>query len=81
MTKTAELEDVAAHLAEWLQQVAAGHEVVITHSSKPVARLLSATRSESTSKGFLDLPVFHGHQVLTPNFTSAEIADEMWSPT
>ncbi len=78
MTKTAEIQDVAAHLSEWLQQVASGHEVVITQESKPVARLVATGNTPVVSSGFLGLPVFHGHQVLTPNFSSSEIAAEMW---
>jgi prevent-host-death family protein len=50
MTKTADVKDVAAHFAEWLKEVAAGHEVVVTESGRPVARVVRpAATSRETS--------------------------------
>ena len=42
MTKTADVKDVAANFTQWLKEVAAGHEVVVTENDRPVARVLAA---------------------------------------
>jgi antitoxin (DNA-binding transcriptional repressor) of toxin-antitoxin stability system len=41
MTKTADIKDVVANFTEWLKEVAAGHEVVVTENDHPVARVVS----------------------------------------
>ncbi|MBX3747158.1 MAG: type II toxin-antitoxin system prevent-host-death family antitoxin [Verrucomicrobiae bacterium] len=87
MTKTADVKDVAANFTHWLKEVAAGHEVVVTENDRPVARVLAAAEEarslpqpagQPTTPAPLGLPVFHGHKVLTPHITSAEIAEEMF---
>jgi prevent-host-death family protein len=40
MTKTADVNDVAAHFTDWLKEVAAGHELVVTQNNRPVARVV-----------------------------------------
>jgi antitoxin (DNA-binding transcriptional repressor) of toxin-antitoxin stability system len=86
MIKTADVQDVAARFTDWLKEVAAGHEVVVTENSRPVARVVApvAARPLATRTGqpvtlsVLGLPVFHGREVLTPQVASAEIAEEMF---
>jgi len=44
--KTAPVSDLKAHLSEYLNQVKAGMEVLITDRGKPVARLVPISRSK-----------------------------------
>lgn len=78
MIKTAEVHEVAAHFTDWLRQVAEGHEVIITERSHPLARLVAAESSPRKHSSPLDVPPLRGAKVLTPNISSAEIAEEMW---
>jgi prevent-host-death family protein len=86
MIKTADVQDVAARFTDWLKEVAAGHEVVVTENSRPVARVvapaevrpLASPASQPITTSVLGLPVFHGRKVLTPQITAAEIAEEMF---
>jgi prevent-host-death family protein len=54
--KTAAISEIKARLSEYLDQVKAGEEVLITDRGKPVARLspLAKTRSVATSVLFLE---------------------------
>lgn len=76
-----EAQEIAAHFPEWLQVVADGHEVVITHEAKPLAKLITAGIGHHTFASPLDAPPLRGAKVLTPNISSAEIAEEMWGGT
>jgi prevent-host-death family protein len=78
MTVTAEVE--SAQLAELLKEVQAGNQVVLTEKNEPVAIITPAPRQEPDRPrpSIKDIPVFHGHKVLTPHFTNGEIADEMF---
>ncbi len=80
MTKTAEAGELAAHLMEFLDDVKAGHEVLVTRGQQPVARLVSMRpEPPSRPRSILDLPSFKGHRVLTPVITQAELAEEMFA--
>jgi len=46
--KTTAVSELKAHLSEYLNQVKAGNEVLITDRGKPVARLVPASRSDSS---------------------------------
>jgi prevent-host-death family protein len=65
-------------LANLLKQVRAGNEVVLTQDNKPVAKLISAAAGKRVGKKPWKLHSLKGHKVLIPNFTHAEIADEMF---
>jgi prevent-host-death family protein len=65
-------------LAELLKQVQAGNEVVLTQDQKPVAKIVAASAVKRAEKKTWKLHSLKGHKVLTPNFTHAEIADEMF---
>ncbi len=48
--KTAAVSKLKAYLSDYLNQVKAGVEVLITDRGKPVARLVPITRLEATSE-------------------------------
>jgi antitoxin (DNA-binding transcriptional repressor) of toxin-antitoxin stability system len=80
---TIKVEIKDGQLAELLSQVQAGHEVVLTRDQEPVAKLV-AIRQERPVEKLTELREFFktrslkGHRVLKPDFTHAEIADEMF---
>ena len=80
MTKTAEAGELAAHLSEFLDEVKAGHEVLVTRGNKPVAKLVSASEKKISARNFFKVRSFKGHKVLTPVISQAEIAEEMFAP-
>ena len=78
MITTAEVSDVAERLAELVQRVRAGDEVLITQGSKPVARLVPAAKEACAPKAALQIRSLKGHRVLTPIIGQTEIAEEMF---
>jgi antitoxin (DNA-binding transcriptional repressor) of toxin-antitoxin stability system len=78
MTVTAEV--ASAQLPELLKEIRAGNEVVLTEKNEPVAILSRAPRQERSGHrpSVKDIHVFHDVKVLTPTFTNAEIAEEMF---
>ena len=78
MTTTAEVNDFAGRLAELVERVQAGDEVLLTQGSKPVARLVPAAKEQVTSRAALQVRSFKGHRVLTPVISQAEIAEELF---
>ena len=70
----------AAELAELLKQIQAGNEIVVTQDQKPVAKLISTALEKDKTKPVWKLHGIKGHRVLKPDFTHAEIADEMFGP-
>jgi antitoxin (DNA-binding transcriptional repressor) of toxin-antitoxin stability system len=44
MTKTAEAKELAMHLPKFLDEVKAGHEILVTRGQELVARLVPITR-------------------------------------
>jgi prevent-host-death family protein len=78
MTTTAEVNDFAGRLAELVERVQAGDEVVLTQGSKPVARLVPALGKESTPTAEFRFRSLKGHRVLTPAISQAELAEEMF---
>jgi len=71
-------QEAAAHFSDWLRQVAEGHEMIITEHSQPLARLVPAGNVKPKFFSPLEVPPLRGGKVLTPNISSAEIAEEMW---
>ena len=78
MTTTAEVSEVAGRLAEWVQRVQAGDEVLLTQGSKPVAKLVPAAKEECSTGAALRVRSLKGHRVLTPVIRQSEIAEEMF---
>jgi antitoxin (DNA-binding transcriptional repressor) of toxin-antitoxin stability system len=73
MTVTSEIGVVP--LPELIKQVQAGCEVLLTEANKPVAKLVAVMPERTASP--LKIPSFKGHKVLAPNFSHADIAEEM----
>ena len=80
MTTVAEVSEFAGQLAELLKQVQAGGEVLLTQDNKPVARLLPASKKQTGSGTPLQIRSLKGHRVLTPVFSQAEVAEELFAP-
>jgi prevent-host-death family protein len=78
MTTTAEVNDFAGRLAELVDRVRAGDEVLLTHENKPVARLVSASEEATPPQTVFKVRSLHGHRVLTPVISQAEIAEELF---
>jgi prevent-host-death family protein len=78
MTTTAEVNDFAGRLAELVERVQAGDEVLLTQGSKPVARLVPAVKDKAPPRAALRVRSLKGHRVLTPVISQAEIAEEMF---
>ncbi len=76
MTMTAEIG--AGQLAELVKQVEAGNEVILTQGNKPVARLVPAMVEIKKSTVPFIIHSIPGHKVLTPVFSQAELAEEMF---
>ncbi len=79
MTKTAEVKEFSGRLDELIKQVQAGHEVVLTQGSKPVARIVPAAEDENVSPRTIDIRSLKGHRVLTPVISQSDLADEMFT--
>ena len=75
---TADVKEVAGKLAEFVRQVEAGHEVVLTRAEKPVAKLVPASEKDIAPGVPLKFRSLKGHRVLTPVISQAELAEEMF---
>ena len=53
--KTAPVSDLKARLSEYLNQVKAGMEVLITDRGKPVARLVPISRSKNLKESLVSM--------------------------
>ena len=53
--KTAPVSELKAHLSEYLNQVKAGMEVLITDRGKPVARLVPISRSKNLKESLVSM--------------------------
>ena len=78
MTTTAEVKDVGRRLAELVERVRAGDEVLLTQENKLVAKLVPASQQEPPPKARLKLRSLKGHRVLTPVISQAELAQELF---
>jgi antitoxin (DNA-binding transcriptional repressor) of toxin-antitoxin stability system len=79
VTTTAEVDEIAGRLAEFIDQIKAGNEVVLTEGHKPVARLVPPGRERSIPTGQpLNIRALEGHKVLIPTFSHAELAEELF---
>ena len=80
MTKTADVNEVAVHFSEWLREVAAGHEVLVTENGRPVARVLGAGAGRENARPrpvLTDLPTLPGHWAGEPVIKGETLADEL----
>lgn len=80
MTTVAEINEFAGRLAELVKQVQAGDQVLLTQDHKPVARLVPASEKETAPGATLRIRSLKGHRVLTPVFSQAELAEELFAP-
>jgi prevent-host-death family protein len=53
--KRAAVSELKAHLSEYLNQVKAGGEILITDRGKPVARLVPIARSEANREALIQM--------------------------
>ena len=80
MTTVAEVNELAGRFAELVKLVEAGNEVLLTQGDRPVAKLVPASERKTASSGLLRMHSLKGHRVLTPLFSQAELAEEMFAP-
>jgi prevent-host-death family protein len=71
-------EIAAGQLAELVKHVQAGNEVLLTQSSKPVAKLVSASETAISPSTPLLVRSLKGHRALVPAISQAELAEEIF---
>ena len=80
MTKTAEAGDLAKHLAQFLDEVKAGHEVLVTRGATPVARLVPVrNQSRFQPRSIRGLRSLAGKWMSEPALKSGDLAEEMFA--
>ena len=80
MTKTAEAGDLAKHLQKFLDDVKAGHEVLVTHGQKPVARLVPMpVPVRRRRRSILQIRSLPGKWTGEATLESGDLADEMFA--
>lgn len=77
MTTRAEVSEFTGRLAELVEQVQAGHEVLLTQEHKPIARIVLMSAQEGSTGKPLQINSLPGHRVITPVISQADLADEM----
>ena len=80
MTTVADVSEFAGSFVEWLKQVQAGNEVLLTQGNKPVAKLVPASEPKIESGTPLRIRSLKGHRVLTPVLSQEELAEELFAP-
>ncbi len=71
--KTVGAYQAKTHLAELLQQVARGREIIITRREKPVARLVPVEPAASNKEIYDRILAFHGHITLPKGETGKDL--------
>ncbi|MBI4327297.1 MAG: type II toxin-antitoxin system Phd/YefM family antitoxin [Chloroflexi bacterium] len=80
MTKTAEAQELAKRLSEFLDEVKAGHEVLVLRGQEPVARLVPITRPlRSHRRSALHLTPLPGRWTGEAVLRSGDLAEEMFA--
>lgn len=80
MTKTAEAGDLAKHLAQFLDEVKAGHEVLVTSGTTPVARLVPLrNQSRFQPRSIRGLRALAGTWVGKTTVKSDDVAEEIFA--
>ena len=79
MTKSAEAGELAKRFEEFLQDVQAGNEVLVTRGQKPVARLVPVEPERSnTPRSIRDLKPLSGQWIGERVIKSGDLAEEMF---
>jgi len=80
MTITAEAGELAERLMEFLDDVKAGHEVLVTSGQKPIARLVPVSASPRRERrSVLHLRTLPGKWTGETVLRSGDLADEMFA--
>jgi prevent-host-death family protein len=82
MTKTAEAGELAAHLSKFLDEVKAGHEVLVTRGNQPVARLVPASEkkiSARKSRSTFKVRTLPGKWIGEAVIKQSDLAEEMFA--
>lgn len=80
MTKTAEAGELAKHLSKFLDDVKAGHEVVVTRDATPIARLVPVQKkSKRQSRSIRHVRPLSGKWIGETILKSSDLADEMFA--
>lgn len=80
MVKTAEAGELAKHLTEFLDEVKAGNEVLVTSGAKPVARLVPVqSQSQPRRRSIRGLRPLPGKWMGETVLKSGDLADEMFA--
>ena len=80
MTKTAEAGELAKHLMEFLDDVKAGHEVLITRGQKPVARLVPMNSPpQRQRRSVLHIRSLPGKWIGESVVKGSDLADELFA--
>ena len=80
MTKTAEAGELAKHLAKFLDEVKAGHEVLVTSGAKPVARLVPVqSQSKPRRRSIRCIRPLSGKWIGESVLKSGDLSDEMFA--
>ncbi len=79
MTKTAEAGELAKRMIEFLDDVSAGHDVLVTRGQKPVARLVPMNASvRRERRSVLNIRPLQGKWIGETVLKSSDLADEMF---
>ncbi len=68
----------AGELADLIQKVLAGDEVLFTQGNKLVAKLVPAIEEPVPPRSGLNIRSIKGHRVLTPSISQEEVAADMF---
>lgn len=80
MTKAAEAGELAKHLMEFLDDVKAGHEVLVTSGQKPVARLVPMpSPAKRQRRSVLHIRSLPGKWIGESVIKGSDLADEMFA--
>jgi prevent-host-death family protein len=72
------LREANQQFSRAIRAVRAGNEVLLTHGHKPVARLVPASETETSSGMAIQIHSLKGHRVLTPSISQSELAEELF---
>ncbi len=81
MTKIADANEVATHFDQWLKEVAAGHEVIVTQNDQPVAKFVGTQKTDAstlpeTAEGIW--PTISSKWIGEANLKRSDLAEELF---
>ena len=79
MKTTAEVKEFVDRFGYFLERVECGDEILLMQNQKPIARLVPAIQGPAVKGSLAGIRSFKGHQVLTPQFSQGDLAEEMFS--